>query len=207
MPGAISELQLPPAGHFLPNPRRPRPTSWVALTGFMGTGKSRVGWELARQLSLYFVDTDRLIERATGRSVSQIFAEQGEAAFRELELELVRRVTGADLLVVALGGGTFIQPACRQLLRARGPVVALEARPETVLARTRRSERPLLQTEDPLGTIERLMRERAGTYALADLRVSSEGRQSQEVARRIIAELWRWRRQAERAGRPPGVHR
>lgn len=167
-----------------------RPVNWLALAGFMGTGKSRVGWELSRELALHFIDTDKLIQRVTGLTLPQLFEAYGEATFRAYEREVVRRVVRIDHAVVSLGGGTFIHPENRELLLSRGPVVVLWASPETILERTRRSNRPLLQTEDPLGKIHHLLAEREGAYRQGTLHVSSDGREATDVVGDIIEKLW-----------------
>nr|WP_043816563.1 shikimate kinase [Deinococcus maricopensis] len=179
-----------------------RPVTWVALAGFMGTGKSRIGWELSRALALHFVDTDKLIARVMGRSVPEVFASMGEAYFRACEQEVVERVTRLDYAVVSLGGGTFVNEVNRRALLSRGPVVVLWATPETVFARTRHSARPLLQTEDPLSRIASLMAEREGAYREGTIHVSSDGRASEEVVEEIVERLWAWaeaRDEGERA--------
>lgn len=170
-----------------------RPATWVALAGFMGTGKSRVGWELSRALALHFVDTDKLIARVAGRSVEELFAHEGEARFRMYEREVVRRVVRLDCAVVSLGGGAFVSPHNRGDLLARGPVVVLWASPETVLKRTRRSGRPLLESAEPLERIRALMTERESLYREGDIHVSSDERESGEVVAEIIEQLWAWR--------------
>lgn len=169
-----------------------RPATWVALAGFMGTGKSRVGWELSRALALHFVDTDKLIARVAGQSVPELFAREGEARFRAYEREVVRRVVRLDYAVVSLGGGTFVSPENRHTLLSRGPVVVLWASPETILQRTRRTERPLLQTEEPLERIRTLMAEREGAYREGTIHVTSDGRGSEEVVEEIVEKLWLW---------------
>ncbi|WP_370657396.1 shikimate kinase [Deinococcus sp. KNUC1210] len=169
-----------------------RPVSWVALAGFMGTGKSRIGWELSRALALHFVDTDKLITRVVGKSIPEVFAHEGESYFRACEGEVVRRVTRLDYAVVSLGGGTFIQEENRRVLLERGPVVVLWATPETILARTRNSDRPLLHTPDPLARIEALMNEREGAYRQGTIHVNSDGRPSEEVVDEIIERLWNY---------------
>jgi len=172
-----------------------RPTTWVALTGFMGVGKTRIGRELARELMLHFVDLDRLIERETGLAIPDIFRYLGEDYFRKLEREAVRELVEKDYLVVSLGGGTFVDAENRRRLLARGPVVALWARPETILERVRRrpGKRPLLEGGDPLERIRRLLEEREALYREAPIHVESEGRSPKETAEAIVAELWRWR--------------
>ena len=169
-----------------------RPVSWVALAGFMGTGKSRIGWELSRSLALHFVDTDKLITRVVGKSIPEVFASEGEGYFRACEGEVVRRVTRLDYAVVSLGGGTFVHEDNRRLLLERGPVVVLWATPETILARTRHSDRPLLHTPDPLSRIEALMSEREGAYRQGTIHVNSDGRPSEEIVEEIIERLWVW---------------
>ena len=172
-----------------------RPTSWVALTGFMGVGKTRIGRELAQKLMLHFVDLDRLIERETGLTIPDIFRYLGEDYFRKLEREAVRELAGKDYLVVSLGGGTFVDAENRRLLLERGPVVALWARPETILERVQRKpgKRPLLEGGDPLERIRRLLKERQALYREAPIHVESEGRSPRETAEAIVRELWRWR--------------
>ncbi|MCS7057867.1 MAG: shikimate kinase [Meiothermus sp.] len=169
-----------------------RPTTWVALTGFMGVGKSRIGRELARSLVLHFIDLDRYIERQMGLSVADIFRHLGEPTFRQLEAAAVEELTQKDYLVLSLGGGTFVNPENRARLLARGPVVALWASPETIFERVRRrpGERPLLRGPDPLQRICQLMAEREGLYRQAPLHVSTDGRRIPEVVDEIIKRLW-----------------
>ncbi len=169
-----------------------RPVNWVALAGFMGTGKSRIGWELSRELALHFVDTDKLFTRVMGKSIPEVFAKEGEEYFRACEQEIVRRVTRLEHAVISLGGGTFIQEANRQALLARGPVVVLHATPETVYARTKNSDRPLLHVDDPLSRISELMNERQSAYSLGNIHVHSDGRPSEEIVEEIIDRLYIW---------------
>jgi len=164
------------------------------MAGFMGTGKSRIGWELSRRLQLTFIDTDRVIERVACMRVSEIFELYGEATFRDYETEIVRRVLRLDEVVVSTGGGTVVREENRRLLQSRGPVVVLEASPETVYRRTRRHKRPLLETGDPLARIRALMELRRPAYEdAATIRVSSDGRESTEVVEEIVERLRAWR--------------
>lgn len=169
-----------------------RPVTWVAMAGFMGTGKSRIGWELSRALALHFVDTDKLIARVSGRTVPEIFEREGEARFRQYEREVVNRVVRLDYAVVSLGGGTFVSPENRRLLLSRGPVVVLWASPETILRRTRKTDRPLLHTEEPLERIRLLMAERETAYREGTIHVSSDERSSEDVVAEIVDRLWEW---------------
>lgn len=173
-----------------------RPVSWVAMAGFMGAGKSRIGWELSRRLQLTFIDTDRVIERVACMRISEIFELYGEATFRDYETEIVRRCLRLDEVVISTGGGTVVREENRALLRSRGPVVVLEASPETVYKRTRRHRRPLLEGTDPMARIRQLMAERAPYYQdVASIRVNSDGRDASEVVEEIVAELRLWKAQ------------
>ncbi len=170
-----------------------RPVHWVAMTGFMGTGKSRIGWELSRRLSLTFIDTDRVIERVSCMRVADIFELYGEATFRDYETEVVRRCIRLDDVVISTGGGTVMREQNRVLLRSRGPVVGLTASPETVYRRTRRNRRPLLEQGDPEERIRRLMDERRPAYeGIASFVVSTDGRQSPDVVDEIVERLEAW---------------
>jgi shikimate kinase len=171
-----------------------RPVTWVAMAGFMGAGKSRIGWELSRRLQLTFIDTDRVIERVACMRISEIFELYGEATFRDYETEIVRRCLKLDEVVVSTGGGTVVREENRRLLRSRGPVVVLEASPETVYRRTRRHRRPLLEGDDPLERIRSLMAQRAAFYEeAASIKVASDGRDSDEVVEEIVAQLHLWK--------------
>ena len=171
-----------------------RPVTWVAMAGFMGAGKSRIGWELSRRLQLTFIDTDRVIERVACMRISEIFELYGEATFRDYETEIVRRCLKLDEVVISTGGGTVVREENRRLLRSRGPVVVLEATPETVYRRTRRHRRPLLEGGDPLERIRTLMAQRADVYAeAASITVASDGRESAEVVEEIVERLRAWK--------------
>ena len=171
-----------------------RPVTWVALTGFMGTGKSRIGWELSRSLALTFIDTDRVIERVSCMRITDIFEVYGEEVFREYETEIVRRCLNLDDVVVSTGGGTVVRDVNRQLLKSRGPVVGLHASPETIYKRTRRHKRPLLEVGDPTERIRRLLAEREDAYRdAATFRVSTDERDSSDVVAEIEEKLTAWR--------------
>lgn len=173
-----------------------RPVTWVALAGFMGTGKSRIGWELSRRLALTFVDTDRVIERVTCLKIPEILELYGESTFRDYETEVVRRCLRLDEVVVSTGGGTVVREENRRLLKSRGPVVVLEASPETVYKRTRRHKRPLLELGEPTERIRTLMAERAPAYEdVASIKVSGDGRVSTDVVEEVVAKLQDWARE------------
>jgi shikimate kinase len=166
---------------------------WVALAGFMGTGKSRIGWELSRRLSLTFIDTDRVVERVSRMRISDIFETYGEQAFRDYETEVVRRCLRLDEVVISTGGGTVMRAENRELLRSRGPVVVLSASPETIYKRTRRHKRVLLEMGDPTERIRTLLAQRGAAYdEVATIRVSTDGRNSADVVEEIVQKLVLW---------------
>ena len=108
---------LEPARRLIPIDR---PVTWVALAGFMGTGKSRIGWELSRRLSLTFIDTDKVIERVSCMRISDIFEYYGEATFRDYETEVVQRTLRLDEVVISTGGGTVSGHKIGTCLKAVG---------------------------------------------------------------------------------------
>lgn len=177
-----------------------RPTNWVALTGFMGVGKSRIGRDLAHELMLHFIDLDGYIERSTGLAISDIFVHMGQDTFRRLERESLEEVSQKDYLVVSLGGGTFIDPTNRERLLQRGPVVALWASPDTIYERVIRKpgQRPILNDPNPRARIEALLAERTPIYQQAHIHVSTDGRRVSEVVSEIVQKLWNHANHSER---------
>jgi shikimate kinase len=171
-----------------------RPVTWVALAGFMGTGKSRIGWELSRRLSLTFIDTDKVIERVSCMRISDIFEYYGEATFRDYETEVVQRTLRLDEVVISTGGGTVMRSQNREMLKSRGPVVLLSASPETIYQRTRRSQRPLLQVANPIEKIRELLEVRKEAYQdVSSFQVSTDNRDSYDVVEEIVDKLWMWK--------------
>ena len=167
-----------------------RGTIW--LTGMMGAGKSSVGPRLAVRLGKRFVDTDQEIEQGAGCSIADLFAREGEAAFRARERALIERLAGAPL-VVALGGGAVAQPGALELLAARGTVVYLRARPETLLGRVADAEtRPLLRglsRRERLARLAALLAEREPHYASASIVVDTDGAEVEHVVERLAERL------------------
>lgn len=164
----------------------------------MGTGKSRIGWELSRRLGLNFIDTDRVIERVSCLRIPDLFELYGESVFRDYESEVVRRALRLDDVVVSTGGGTAMRPENRAMLLGRGPVIVLTASPETIYKRTRRHKRPLLEIGNPVERIRELMDARGAAYeAAASFTVSTDGRYSADVVEEIVDGLWAWREAAE----------
>lgn len=138
----------------------------IVLIGFMGSGKTSVGLRLSYRLRRPVEDTDKLIEHREGRSISDIFAAEGEAHFRDLETALLQELADRDYpRIYSLGGGTPLRPCNRELVRKLGTVVYLRVRPETVYARLKGdTARPLLQCEDPLERIRNLLEDRREAY-------------------------------------------
>ncbi|MEM3031233.1 MAG: shikimate kinase [Candidatus Micrarchaeia archaeon] len=171
----------------------------ITLVGFMGTGKSSVGRLLARRLGMRFVDTDDVIEKETGVSISEIFAKHGEQKFRDIERDVVRRVALKDNLVISAGGGIVLRKENIDDLKRNGPVVCLSATPEEIWARVKKtSHRPLLMVDDPLGRIRELLAAREPAYALADACVDTTGLTVAEVSERVIAAVEKWKAEERR---------
>jgi shikimate kinase len=165
--------------------------SHVFLIGFMGSGKSTVGRMLARSLGWPFCDLDRDIERRDGRTVVEIFAQDGEPRFRQLEHEELASLVGAPDTVVACGGGVVVDDRNRPLLKSLGSVVYLRVSAQEALARVGSTEgRPLLAGPDPLGTATTLLALRERLYeAVADIVVETSGLTPARVAERVAEAL------------------
>jgi shikimate kinase len=162
----------------------------IVLVGLMGSGKSRIGKELARLLNLPFVDADREIERAAAHTVSEIFERFGEKEFRRGEKEVMLRLLSGDAKVVASGGGAFIQPEIKAMIKQKAVSIWLKADLETLVHRTSRtSHRPLLQVANPAERLQQLMDIRYPIYAEADITVVTDRQTPQDMARQIKAEL------------------
>lgn len=169
------------------------------LVGFMGTGKSTVGRLVARQTGFSFLDSDHEIERQQGKPVSQIFSEQGEAAFRAMEREFVEHRHPAGRCVVSCGGGLIVPPGMLDLLRARGVVVCLHAPIETILQRTMHAtHRPLLAVENPEQRLRELYAQRDALYRRAGTLVLTDKRPLREITAHVL----RIYRQESRSERP-----
>ena len=166
----------------------------LVLIGFMGSGKSSVGREIARRCGLRFLDTDSVIRQRYGKSIADIFSLHGEQAFRDSEHEILFRLRGAQRLVVSTGGGIVLQPRNRLILRSLGPVVWLTADEEVIWERVSRNQnRPLLHTADPRSTIRGLMETRYPLYReVADITIETSQLTHQEVASRIVVAIGTW---------------
>ncbi|WP_454654704.1 shikimate kinase [Bosea beijingensis] len=163
----------------------------IVLVGMMGSGKSSVGRRLAGRLGLPFVDADTEIETAAHMTIPEIFAQRGEAEFREGERRVISRVlTTRAPLVLATGGGAFMNAETRERVKELGISVWLKAEPDVLMRRVRkRSNRPLLQTADPEATLRRMLAEREPVYALADITILSSDEPHEVVVGETIAAL------------------
>ena len=167
----------------------------IFLIGFRGTGKTTVGRLVAERLGCESIDADDEIERRAGKSVAAIFADDGEAAFRELEAQVVAELCGRSQLVVAPGGGAVLREASRDAMRTAGPVVLLTASVDTLVARLAAdaatgNRRPNLTAAGGQAEIETLLAQRNPFYlACATFVVDTEGKSPAEVADEIVKNL------------------
>ena len=153
----------------------------------MGSGKSSVGRLAADVLHFTFLDTDNVIEARAGKSVGDIFAQDGEPAFRQLERRIVEELTRREKTVIATGGGLPADPVNLASLKTHALVICLWASPETVWERVRgHNHRPLLNEADPLAKIRELLAAREAHYRQADVLVNTEMRSAREVAQHVV---------------------
>lgn len=164
----------------------------IALIGFMGAGKTAVGRILAEKLGREFVETDALIEQRAGKSIPQIFAQDGEIAFRELEIEVAKEVAGRKNLVIACGGGIVLNKINIDRLKKESVIVYLKTSTSVILQRLTDDgdERPLLKAGDRAARIEELLKFRKPFYErAADITIDTSRLSVAAVAERIIEKL------------------
>ena len=169
----------------------------VALIGFMGTGKTVVGKVLATKLGREFIELDAMIEKKAGKNIPEIFKQDGEIGFRELEIEVTKEVASRENVVIACGGGIVLNKINIDRLRKECFIVYLTASPGVILKRTSddENERPLLKVSDRVTQIKELLRFRRPFYErAADIKIDTSKLNIDAVAERIIEEL------KERAG-------
>lgn len=175
-----------------PATANPAITRTIALVGLMGAGKSAIGKRLAQRLGLPFVDADVEIEAAAGCSIEEFFERFGEAEFRAGERRVIQRLLEGSPHVLATGGGAFMDPRTRELMRTRATTIWLRADINVLFERVaRRSNRPLLKNGDPRGTLERLMAVRYPIYAEADIVVDSLDAPAERTAEEVHSSLLR----------------
>ena len=160
----------------------------IALIGFMGTGKTAVGQALSKKLNKEFIEMDFLIEQKTGKSISAIFQQDGEIAFRELEIEIAKQVSTKKNVIIACGGGVILNKINIDRLKRESRVVCLTASPVAIQKRVWRDDtRPLLSTPNKALNIQELLRFRKPFYdRAADIKINTSKLDVDSVAEQII---------------------
>lgn len=160
----------------------------IYLIGLMGAGKTTIGRQLAKALSLPFYDSDKAIEEQTGVDIPTIFEYEGEKGFREREKDMIQELTQINGIVLATGGGVVLKEENRQVLKENGFIVYLQCSVDKILQRTKRdTQRPLLYTDDPRKQIETLFAEREAYYlSCADFIIETSSMQSKIVVQSIL---------------------
>lgn len=172
--------------------------SIIYLTGFMGSGKSTVGPKLAKALGRRFFDLDEVIEKRLGKTIAQVFQEEGEELFRQVETETLKELSTQRLAVIALGGGAILEVENLSLVKETGVLICLMAEPAEIYRRVGNSDkRPLLQGQDGNSLsreeicrrIEWLLRIRQPYYEEADLSIETTGKSVEEIVEEILEKL------------------
>jgi shikimate kinase len=166
-----------------------RPARSIVLVGLMGAGKTCIGRLLARRLDLEFADSDEEIVKAAALPIADIFRTHGEAAFREVERRVMKRLLEGNAKVLASGGGAFIDDETRRRIRERATSVWLRADLDVLLSRTAGRTRPLLNVPDRRAVLEGLIAERHAIYANADVIVDTSSEAKDVIVERIIRAL------------------
>ncbi|MDD2661217.1 MAG: shikimate kinase AroK [Methylococcales bacterium] len=162
----------------------------IYLVGLMGAGKTTIGRQLAKSLTVPFYDSDKAIEESTGVDIPTIFEFEGEEGFRDREQKMIKQLTQLKGIVLATGGGAILREENRRLLKENGFIVYLQCSVERILERTRRdTQRPLLKSENPKERIETLFAEREHLYlSCADFSIDTGVMQSKAVVSHILEE-------------------
>lgn len=164
----------------------------IFLIGLMGTGKTTVGRQLSRKLKMDFYDSDRVIEERTGADIPLIFEKEGEAGFRQREVDIIDELTQMKNIILATGGGSVLNAENRHHLTNRGTVFYLKSNLKTLVTRTSKDKnRPLLQAEEPIEKIlQRLLDERGPLYEeTADYTIETANNSIHNVIQAIIKHL------------------
>ncbi|HEY7166761.1 MAG TPA: shikimate kinase [Candidatus Binatia bacterium] len=163
------------------------PAKNIALTGFMGVGKSAVGRQLARRLKRRFVDLDRAIEKSAGLKVKQLFKQRGESAFRNLEQTVLAEILNEGRQVIATGGGAILNDQNLKLLKENAFVICLTASPDVIMKRVGNgAKRPLLAGTNRQERIEGLLKEREARYSLAHASIDTSDLTVDQVVEKIV---------------------
>ena len=158
----------------------------IYLVGFMGTGKSSVGCQLAKERGWSFIDLDELIELKEQRRIVDIFAKDGEAYFRKIEKNILKQVSTQKKFVVACGGGVVLDKDNIKLMKKTGRMICLYASPEQILKRVSlNNDRPLLNVDKPQKRIELLLKMRAPYYMQADIIIDTSNFSVKQVVKKI----------------------
>ncbi len=167
----------------------------IILVGFMGTGKTVVGKELAKILKTKFIDVDDLIEQKEGKKISRIFKENGESYFRNCEYKMIRKVSRFDNCVIAPGGGAILELENVLNLKKKGIIVCLTASHEIIYKRVKKNrDRPLLKVDKPLERIRELLKIRESHYKQADIFVDTSELTVPKVAVEVLKEIVKFRK-------------
>jgi shikimate kinase len=170
----------------------------IVLVGLMGAGKTSIGRRLAEKMDLPFVDADVEIEKAAGKSIPDIFADHGEAHFRDGERRVIARLLENGKQILATGGGAFMNAETRAAIKNQSVSVWLRADLEVLLKRVgKRGGRPLLENRDPAEVLQNLIDLRYPVYAEADITVDSLDVQHNQMVNAVIDALAQWQPQKD----------
>jgi shikimate kinase len=159
----------------------------IVLTGLMGSGKTTLGKYISEKIGMEFVDTDEIIIQKAGKSISEIFEEQGEPYFRDLESEAVLEASLKHGCVISTGGGAVLREVNIDNLKKTGVLFYLEASPEELYNRIKDdSSRPLLRGDDPVEILRRVLLARRPYYETADFKITTENRSLEEIYIQVI---------------------
>ena len=163
----------------------------IILTGMMGSGKTTVGKELAVLLNCNFIDLDEIIEKKYGK-ISDIFAQKGEAYFREAETQELKNLKEKEKFVLSTGGGIILKDENIEILKKIGQVFYLSAKSETIYGRIKnQNHRPLLNTKNPKKSIEEILNKRLGQYEKSGEKIITDNKSTKEIAGEIYEKLVR----------------
>ncbi|MBN1278394.1 MAG: shikimate kinase [Chlorobium sp.] len=180
--------------------------SLIFLTGFSGSGKSTIGPLLANSLGFEFIDLDLAIEQSAGKPITRIFAEEGEPAFRLLELSALRQLAGNSDMVVSLGGGVLEHDECFRFIRENGTLIYLKSNPKALSKRLcNKTDRPLLlgrngmrlSREEIENKITAILKKRETRYAIADITVQTDTKRIGSTVEELTRKINRFIRQTE----------
>ncbi len=159
----------------------------IVLIGMMGAGKTTIGRRLANRLGLEFIDSDNEIEQASGMSIIDFFDKHGECEFRKGEAKVIKRILEQKNIVLATGGGAFINQATRDLIKQKTISIWIKADFDLLFARiSKRATRPLLQTKNPKQILKKLIDERYPIYQQANINLTSRDVPHEEVVNDLI---------------------